>query len=203
METIKYLAMKTIFKISVILGLVMASLATWATGNFSVNLTTVDESKALVEIRNDYDLNYEIKIYNSEGERIYRHKTSKASSEFARPIDLAELDHGWYKMEVNTDGAKFTKHLIINNSGVKVAKSTKQTEPFFVLKNNTIAVSHLNHAQNDVRLLLYQNGQLLLKKELENKFALNYGVDISKLDRGNYQLILVSGDDTYRFEVKK
>lgn len=195
--------MKTIFKISVLLGLLMASLATFATGNLSVNLTAVDESKALVEIKNDYDLNYEIKIYNSDGERIYRHKTAKASSEFARPIDLSELDHGWYKMEVNTDGAKFTKHLIINNSGAILAKSVKQTEPFFGFKNNTIVVSHLNHAQDDVRLLLYQNGQLLLEKALENRFALNYGVDISKLDRGNYQLILVSGDDSYKFEVKK
>ncbi|MBL7967975.1 MAG: hypothetical protein JNK09_13315 [Prolixibacteraceae bacterium] len=195
--------MKTIFKIGVLLGLIMASLATLATGNLSVNLTTVDETKALVEIKNDYDLNYEIKIYNSEGERIYRHKTAKASSEFVRPIDLSDLDHGWYKMEVNTDGAKFVKHLIVNNSGVRLTKSTKQTEPFFALKNNTIVVSHLNHAQNDVRLLLYQNGQLLVEKELENKFAINYGVDISKLDSGNYQLILVSGDDSFNFEVKK
>lgn len=195
--------MKTIFKISLILVFSFVSVAAFSTGSFNVNLTTSEEANARIEISNDTDLRYEIKIFNSEGDRVYHHRTRNASSEFAQSLNLSNLDYGWYKMEVNTDGAKYEKRIIINDSGVRLASSIKKIEPYFGYKNNMVLISHLNPGNYDVNLYLYRNGQLLMEKSLDNRFALNYAVDISKLDLGNYQVVLLSGDDAYEYEVRK
>lgn len=195
--------MKTIIRFSLLSVFVLFSVAAFATGNFRVNVTTSDEANALVEISNDTDLRYEIKIFNSEGDRVYQHKTKNASSEFAQSLDLSSLDYGWYKMEVTTDGAKYDKRLIVNRSGVQLASSVKKTEPYFGMKNNMVTLSHLNHGQDDLSVHIYENGRLLWEKPLDNRFVLNYGVDISKLSRGNYQVVLVSGNDAYEYEVRR
>ncbi len=195
--------MKTIFKFSLILAFSIFSTAAFATGNFRVNVTTSDEANALVEISNDTDLRYEIKIFNSEGDRVYQHKTKTASSEFSQSIDFSDFEYGWYKMEVTTDRAKYDKRLIVNRSGVQLASSIKKTDPYFGMKDNMVTLSHLNHGQKYLSLHIYENGRLLWEKSLDNSFVLNYGVDISKLSRGNYQVVLVSGNDTYEHEVRR
>jgi hypothetical protein len=48
---------------------------------------------------------------------------------------------------------------------------------------------------------IYRDGQLVFEKKLDNSFALNKAIDISKLDRGQYQVALVAGSDYYEYEV--
>lgn len=116
-------------------------------------------------------------------------------------IDFSKFAHGRYKMEVKMDGAEYEKYLEVNRAGVSVAKSIKKTEPYFTYQDNMVKLSHLNHGEEPVSVHIYRDGQLIWAKEMDNSFALNKAIDISKLHRGQYQVVLVAGSDNYEYEV--
>jgi len=195
--------MKTIITLSFLLAAMLVSNVTNATGNFKVSLSAKAENKALLSVSNDTEQIYEISIYDSEGNTIYAFETKDSKPNFNQTLDFSKLENGLYKMNVKMEGAKFEKYLAVNESGVTVGKSTKKTEPLFQFKDNLIKISHLNHANENVSLHLYQNGSLVWEKELDNSFAINKGFDLSKLDRGNYNLVLASGNDVYEYQLRK
>lgn len=159
------------------------------------------DSKALLSISNNAEQKYEIKISNSEGDMVYYHETKKANTDYNRMIDFSKFAHGRYKMEVKMDGAEYEKYLEVNRAGVSVAKSIKKTEPYFTYQDNMVKLSHLNHGEEPVSVHIYLDGQLVWAKEMDNSFALNKAIDISKLHRGQYQVVLVAGSDNYEYEV--
>lgn len=193
--------MKTITTISFLLVSFFGSLVAEASGSFLVSVTPAADSKALLSISNNAEQKYEIKISNSEGDMVYYHETKKVNADYNRMIDFSKFAHGRYKMEVTMDGAGYEKYLEVNGTGVKVAKSIKKTEPFFTYQDNMVILSHLNHGQEPVSVYIYRDGQLVFEKKLDNSFALNKAIDISKLDRGQYQVALVAGSDYYEYEV--
>lgn len=195
--------MKTITALSFLLATVLFSNVASATGNFKVSLTARNEGKALLSVTNDSEQIYEIHISDSDGNTIYSYETKDSKSDFNQTMDFSNLEHGLYKMNVRMDGAQYEKFLTVDKSGVSIEKSIKKTEPIFQFQNNVIKLSHLNHGDEEMSLHLYQNGSLVWEKELENKFAISKGIDISKLDRGNYNLVLLSGDDIYEYQVSR
>jgi len=195
--------MKTISTLSFLLVAMLVSTVSQATGNFKVNLSAKTEGKALLSVTNDSEQIYEISISDSEGNTIYSYETKDSKSNFNQTLDFSNLENGLYKMNVKMEGAQYEKSLAINESGVSVAKSIKKTEPLFQFKNNLIKMSHLNHGNEEMSVYLYQNGRLVWEQKLENKFAVSKGFDISKLDGGNYDFVLSSGDDTYEYQLRK
>jgi len=195
--------MKTITTLSFLLVAMLVSTVSQATGNFKVNLSAKTEGKALLSMTNVSEQIYEISISDSEGNTIYSYETKDSKSNFNQTLDFSNLENGLYKMNVKMEGAQYEKSLAINEAGVSVARSIKKTEPLFQFKNNLIKMSHLNHGNEEMSVYLYQNGRLVWEQKLENKFAVSKGFDISKLDRGNYDLVLSSGDDTYEYQVRK
>lgn len=195
--------MKTITTLSFLLATVLLSNIASATGNFKVNLSAKTEGKALLSVTNDSEQIYEIVISDSDGNTIYSYETKDSKADFNQTMDFSNLENGLYRMNVRMDGAQYEKFLTVDESGVSVEKSTKKTEPIFQFQNNVIKFSHLNHGDEEMSLHLYQNGSLVWEKELENKFAISKGIDISKLDRGNYNLVLLSGDDIYEYQISR
>lgn len=195
--------MKTITTLSFLLVAMLVSTVSQATGNFKVNLSAKSEGKAILSVTNDSEQIYEINISDSEGNTIYSYETKDSKANFNQSLDFSNLENGLYKMNVKMEGAQYEKLLAVNESGVSVGKSIKKTEPHFQFKNNLIKISHLNHGNEEMSVYLYQNGSLVWEQKLENKFAVSKGFDISKLNGGNYNLVLSSGDDTYEYLVRK
>lgn len=199
----KFKIMKTITTLSFLFVTILLSNVSMATGNFKVSLTARNEGKALLSVTNDSEQIYEIKISDSEGNMIYSYETEDSNANFNQTLNFSKLEHGLYKMNVKMEGAQYEKYLTVNQEGVSVEKSTKKTAPVFQFKNNVIAVSHLNHGLEKVSAHIYQDGVLIWEKDMENGFSINKGIDISKLDRGNYNLILLSGNDVYEYQVSR
>jgi hypothetical protein len=108
-----------------------------------------------------------------------------------------------YKMNVQMDGAKYVKHILVNESKVSIEKSTKKTEPTFQYQDDIVRVYHLNHGEEEMSVHIYQDGSLVWDKELEKKSSINKGFDISNLDPGNYNFVLISGGDIYEYQVSR
>lgn len=195
--------MKTIIAIGFFVAFTLISQVTMATGNLKVNLIPQADGRALLAISNNADKNYEISISNSEGEMIFYHETEAEHTEYNRTLNFSKLEHGSYKMIVKIDGASTEQALTVGKTGIHVGNIVEKTEPIFSFKNNQLRVSHLNHNQDEMSLYVYQSGSLIWDKEMGNTFALTVGYDLSKLDRGNYQIVFSSGDETYEYDLKR
>jgi hypothetical protein len=195
--------MKTIIAIGFLVALTLLSQVTFASGNLKVNILPKVEGRALLEISNNSAQKVEITISNSEGDLVFYHETEAEHTEYNRTFNFSKLEHGNYKMIVNVDGASNEQMLNVGRHGIEVGKIVEKTEPIFSFKNNQLRVSHLNHNQDEMSLHVYQSGSLIWDKEIGNMFALTVGYDLSKLDKGNYQIVFSSGDETYEYDLKR
>lgn len=195
--------MKTITTLSILVIALFISMEVAATGNFKVNVVPSDDSKALLSVSNDIGQNYEVSIANDNGDMVYYFETKDAVVGFKQMFDFSKLSPGTYRMEVSMEGAKYEKMLELTKDGVNMTQSLKKTQPYFTYDNNVIKLSHLNHGNQPLSFQIYRDGALVWEKQLASSFAVNEGFDISKLDRGHYEAVLLSGNDVYEYDVTK
>jgi hypothetical protein len=195
--------MKTITTLSILVIALFISMEVAATGNFKVSVVLSDDSKALLSVSNDIGQNYEVSIANGNGDMVYYFETKEAVVGFKQLFDFSKLSPGTYRMEVRMEGAKYEKMLELTTDGVNLTQSLKKTQPYFSYENDVIKLSHLNHGDQPLSFQIYKDGALVWEKQLAGSFAVNEGFDISKLDRGHYQAVLLSGDDAYEYDIAK
>lgn len=195
--------MKTIIAIGFLVAYTLLSQVTFASGNLKVNVLPKAEGRALLEISNNAEQKVEISILNSEGDLVFYHETETEHTEYNRTLNFSKLEHGIYKMIVKADGASNEQMLNVGRHGIAVGKIVEKTEPIFSFKDNQLRVSHLNHNLDDMILYVYRNRELIWEKGMGNMFSLTVGYDLTKLDKGNYQVVFASGGETYEYDLKR
>jgi hypothetical protein len=195
--------MKTLKKLFFgIFAIFFASVA-FASGNLQVNLLSNDTESAIVKINNAKMVNYEIKLVDEYGDRLYSMKTKAPQNELKKRYDLTNLEDGVYWYTVEIDKEKVTKQLAIKNGVVEVVDIRKSVEPYFQQKDNYIDLSMLNYGKEDIKIYVYdQSSALIDKAELGNDFTINKRVDLSELRPGNYNIVVANDYDVYSESVK-
>jgi hypothetical protein len=192
--------MKTIIAISFLIATALVSQLSFASGNLKVNILPMDEGKAKFEVSHNLVQRFEISISNPMGDMVYYHETEGEQAEYKKTYDFSNLEDGVYKVEVKIDGSSNEQLLSINKGNVQLGESVYKTEPFFSYKNNTLNLSYLNHNNENVSLHLYEDGKLVWEKELDNTLTVHKGLSMAKLKKGDYQIVLASGNEIYEYE---
>ncbi len=187
----------------VLLALIFASGAVMATGNLKVNVTPVKNEKAVVNVSSTAQSHFEIELRNDAGDLVFYKETNSPSESYNRLYDFSNLEDGLYTFKVKLDKEVSTSNLSISNGDVTVVNERKDAEPYFTLENNKLKLSFLNFENENVKLYLYDNSnnELVLEKDLESGFAINYGLDFTKAKNGNYDAVLTSENKYYRYNV--
>lgn len=173
-----------------------------ASGSLSVNIIPEISGKARLEISNVSEKNISISISNSRGDLVYYHETQDLIKDYNRLYDFSNLDYGVYNVEVKADGTSVAQTLMINKTGLEAGNTVKTTDPVFNFKNNILFLSYLNHNKNEPSMHIYKNGKIVWDQKMENSFTLHKGFDLSNLDRGDYQIVLASGNDIYEYDLE-
>lgn len=174
-----------------------------ASGNLQVNLLSNDIESAIVEISNARMVNYEIKLVDEYGNRLYSMKTKAPQNELKKHYDLTELNDGIYWYTVEIDKEKITKKLAIENGAIEVIEIRKSIEPYIQHKDKHVNFSMLNYGNENIKMYVYDNNNTLIDEaELGNDFAIHKRVDLSELKPGNYSMVVVNDRDVYSKSVK-
>ncbi len=195
--------MKTIIAFSFLIATTLLSQLAFASGSFTINLVPKTEAKALLEISNNEANQYEINISSSTGEMVYYHETKENLTNHSKLFDFSKLDHGIYKVEVKIDGASNEQLLTIGKSGIEVGNPVKKTDPLFSFSDDILKISYLNYSSNKMELYIYDNRDLVWKKEMNEEFVVQKGFNLSKLYSGDYRIVFASGDEIYEYELKR
>ena len=193
--------MNTISKVTMLFAFVAFANTLMATGNLKVNIVPMTAEKAVVEISSAAASNFQISISNNKGEVVYYNETDEESSDYRKVFDFSDLDNGKYKLSVTIENQTTERLFSINNKNLAVGMEKNSMKPFFSYKDDILKLSYLNFSEKSMNLDFYNGNDLVYSHKIDNQFAVNKGFNLSKLEKGNYSVVLSADDKTYSYHV--
>ena len=193
--------MKTIITIGVLITASLFSELSFAGGNFKVNVALKSESKDLTQISNNSEQKYEIIISDLNGEVLYDRQAKGEQLESSKIFDFSKSEPGVYKMQVEFNGGSSEQLVTVNKTGVEVGEIVQKAEPIFTFKDNLLLVSFQNQNEEAMKLDVYSDENLIYEKSLNKSKRLVKKFDLSKLDKGDYQVVFTTGDNQYEYDL--
>lgn len=191
--------MKTIFAALVLL---FVSVGVSASGNLKVNLNGANSDMATVKISNTQMSTFEIEVSDESGNVLFTKQTTAPSSIYDRNYDFSALDNGIYFLTVKVANETNETKFSINNGEFKVLEESKTLKPVFSLDDKKLKMTFLNFSAEESTLIVYDDKRNeLYTKELSADFNIQHGLDMSKLPKGSYEIVLSTESDLYDYNV--
>lgn len=191
--------MKTVLAI-IVAGLVGSS--AMASGNLKVNIASGSKELAEVTISNVTMSTFEIDVKDVNGDVVFYKETKAPATSYKRNYDFSRLEDGTYFFTVKIDNESTETEFNIKKGMVNVVSEIKKVDPVFVFANKQLKLSYLNFAGENTSLIVYDNlRKPLYEKDLKSDFVTQHGIDFSKTPRGNYEVILSSGNEVHSYDV--
>ena len=195
--------MKTIITIGFLITVSLFSELTMAGGNYRVNVALKSESKALTEISNNSEQKYEISISNWAGDELYHRVSQGEKVESRKVFDFSDSEYGVYKVKVKLEGESSEQLVTVTKNGVEVGEIVRKADPIFNFNDNVLSVSFQNQNKDRMALNMYSDGVLIYEKKLNEAVSLNKKFDLSKLNKGDYQVVFTVGNDQFDYALTK
>lgn len=171
----------------------------FATETPKMNVIPVESQKALVAFESLSSSPLEIILTNKNDETLYRMKTKNAQKELKKIIDFSDLGYGNYNVCMNYGVQSVNRKLCVSEDGIKVGCTERLYEPYFCMKNGKLNVSFLNITNKKVKLYVYKNGALVSSVKLGKDIAIQKRLDLSKLENGEYKVVLTDWFKDHQF----
>lgn len=162
----------------------------FATDFPKMNVIPVEAEKALVAFKSTEATPLEITLSNCEGEIIYFKRTQKRHKEYNKVFDFSELGKGNYCVCVNFGNRSISRNFTVNKENILVGAPQRLYEPYFCLKDDKLNVSFFNCPQKAVYVNIYRNGKHIEAINLGKDLAIQKRLDLSRLKKGEYEIVL-------------
>ena len=191
--------MKTILAV-VVAGLIGTS--AMASGNLRVNIAPGMNEKTEVEISNVKMSTFKIDVTDESGEVIFTKETKSPANNYKRSYDFSRLEDGTYFFTVKVDNETTETKFDIERGKMTVIEERKMLDPVFLMDNKQLKLSYLNFEKESTKLYIYDKSRNpVYEKDLKSEFVMQHGVDFSKAPRGNYEVVLSSGNSLHSYDV--
>lgn len=191
--------MKNLFAAAIAVLLVNGAMAS---GNLKVNIASGNSEFAEVEISNVAMSTFEIDVKDENGEVVFYKETKAPATNYKRKYDFSNLADGTYFFTVKIDKESHETKFEIDNGQVNVMEEKKMVDPVFTFENNELKMTYLNFSGENTSLLVYDSRRnQLYEKDLKSDFATHHGIDFSKAPKGNYEVVLSSGNEVHSYDV--
>jgi len=203
MNNLKPKVMKTILRVVLVFILAAFGNSLFAAGNLKVNILPVSSEKALFSVSTLCDDNFKMTVADVNGNIVYDDENSGPAIDHLEEFNMSDLKDGKYKLTVVCGNLTSERMFNISGDGVKVGKEKTIIQPFFGYKDGILRCTYLNFPKENLKLYFLKSNQLLYSKELGKTFNVTEGINLSRLENGNYEVILSAGDREYSFRVDK
>lgn len=136
-----------------------------------------------------------------EGDVLYKREVEGAKVASKKIFDFSESAYGVYNVKVKLDGESSEQLVTVTETGVQVGEILRKTVPIFTFNDNLLKLSFMNQSKDGMTLKVYSEGELIWEKELDNSAQFIRKFDLSKLDKGDYQVVFSAGKDTYEYQL--
>ena len=195
--------MKTILKATWVFAFAAFGSTLFAAGNLKVNILPVSSEKALFSVSTLCDDNFKMTVTDAMGTIVYNDENNGPAIDHIEEFNMSDLKDGKYKLTVVCGNLTSERMFNISGDGVKVGKEKTIIQPFFGYQDGILRCTYLNFPKENLTLYFLKKNQLLYSKELGKTFNVTEGINLSRLEKGNYEVILSAGDQEYSFRVDK
>jgi hypothetical protein len=145
---------------------------------------------------------FEIEVTDNNGEVVFYKETKAPATSYKRTYDFSRLEDGTYFFTVKIDNESTETKFEIEKGQVNVIEEKKMVDPVFVFDNKQLKLSYLNFNGDNTTLIVYDSSRsLLYEKDLKSDFVTQHGIDFSKTPKGNYEVVLSSGNEVHSYDV--
>lgn len=194
--------MKTILKVTFLFALVAFANTLFASGNLKVNLLPVNAEKAVVAISTLSNSNFSITIADDKDQIIYYQENSNAGENYRKVFNFSDLEDGTYKLAVVSNGLTAERQFKKSHGQINVGEEKTTLEPFFGYEAGILRCSYLNFTKEDMTLHFFKNNELIYTKNIGRDFNVQQALNLSKLDKGNYQAVLYAGGKQFTYPIQ-
>ncbi len=194
--------MKTMLKITLLFALVAFANTLFAAGNLKVNILPVNAEKAVVTISSISNSNFIITIADENGRIIYFKENSKAEENYRKVFDFSILEDGTYKLTVVSNDITAERQFEKSHRTIKVGEEKTTLEPVFGYENGILRCTYLNFTKEDITLHFFKNNEIIYTKSIGREFNLQEALNLSKLDKGKYEVVLFAGIKQFKYPIQ-
>ncbi len=184
--------------------LLLLPLLSFADGFPFVKLTSKENKMITLRVGSAESDLTNIRIKNQFGQVLYAETVENVNG-ILKNFDLSHLESGRYKIELENDLNIEEFPITITWDSVTVAENQFNTihKPFVKLKENGIVdFNYLNLKSNNTSVLITNSkGNVIYKENLGNQSGIEKRFDISSLEKGEYQIMVQSGDRNFKHSI--
>lgn len=184
-----------------VLAILIATIG-YATEIPKMSVLKADKQKALIAYKANFNTTLEVTLCNCEGEILYFKKTKNPQSEYRKVFDFSELGNGKYHVSINYGNQSLNRELTVKNNELKVGAAKRLYEPCWKVKDGKLNLSHLNVPMKNVYLNIYKKGEHVSGVNLGKQMAIQKCINVSALQKGEYEVVLSDHFKDHRFFVQ-
>ncbi len=193
--------MKTMFKVTLLFALLICANTLFATGNLKVNIIPMKDEKAVVAISALSNTSFKMTLTNNEGHVVYYLENSEQSNNYKKVYNFSDLDDGYYKLTVVSEGMTSERPFRKFRGVIKVGEERTTLKPFFAYEDGRLKFSYLNFPKDDLNLYFYKKNELIYTQNIGREFNISKALNLTKLDRGNYEVVLATKDEVFSYPI--
>jgi hypothetical protein len=194
--------MKTI-KFFLTIATVAVVMAATAVEKPKMNVIPLDDEKALIAIANEKPAYFELSIEAKNGDLVYYKESAKEITDLREVINYSDMDNGFYTLKLKVNDTYVSRDFEINNKGMKVGESKMEYAPHFAYSGDVLKLSYLNCDKENVKFKIFNDGGLVFENKLGKDFVISAGYDLSKLEKGKYEIELTSMNNQFSYNIEK
>ena len=194
--------MKTIKFLCTVTAVAIVAIAT-AVERPKMDVTPLSAEQARVSITNEKPALFEMSIETQNGDLVYYKQTTEASTEYQKIFDFKNLEKGKYFLNLKVNDTKVIREFEVSNKNILVGDSKMRFDPYFFHDENTLKFSFLNFDEENCNVYFYNGNDLVYSKRMGKELSIQKGFDLSKLEKGNYRVVLSNKDNEYVYSLVK
>jgi len=194
--------MKTIKFLSVFALVAVVGIAT-TIEKPKMNVIALSDEKALIAVANENPAYFELSILAENGDLVYYKESATETTDLRQIINYSNMDNGLYTLKLKVKDTYVSRDFEIKNSSMIVGETKMKYAPHFDFNSDILKLSYLNFDEENVRFKIYSNGELVFENKLGKEFVLNAGYNLSKLEKGKYQVELASLNQQFTYDIEK
>ena len=194
--------MKTIKILSVFTFVAVAVIAT-AVEKPQMNVIQLSDETALIAIASENPAYFELSIKAENGDLVYYKESATELTDLRQVIDYSKVENGLYSLTLKVNDTYVSRDFEVNNKKMIVGETKMKYAPHFNYNSDVLKLSYLNFDEENVRFKIYSDGELVFENKLGNEFVLSAGYDLSKLEKGKYQVELTSLNQQFTYDIEK
>lgn len=194
--------MKTLKILSTLTVVAFAAFAT-AVEKPKMEVIPLSADRAVVAIANNHAAYFELSMNAANGELIYYKQSAQPLTNFRQVFDFANLEEGNYVLNLKVNDTQLIKNVEVTHSKISVGDSKLRFDPYFEFKGDLLKFSYLNFDQENMKLLIYKDDNVIYSSRLGTDFTISDGCDLSNLSAGNYKVVLSSLNKDFSYEIVK